>query len=92
MKAILSSGYIKASTNSQRDAAFGAGLYFTQFGPDTITRDLIKNNWNDGTPIITSRNISAETKFFIRIPTKYIPGVVRVGDDRDAWFYPNDCI
>jgi len=42
---ILESGVLQPSTNTQTDAAFGEGWYFTDLGPTTCEKVLMKYCW-----------------------------------------------
>eukprot|EP00112_Aurelia_sp_Birch-Aquarium-sp1_P025068 Seg816.3 transcript_id=Seg816.3/GoldUCD/mRNA.D3Y31 product="hypothetical protein" protein_id=Seg816.3/GoldUCD/D3Y31 len=46
---ILKSGYIKSSTDTQLDCAFGMGVYLTTLNPNEHSKEVIaKNNYEHG--------------------------------------------
>ncbi|KXJ13888.1 uncharacterized protein LOC110239668 [Exaiptasia diaphana] len=55
---ILSSGIIKESTDTQRDAILGKGVYVTDLPPRTLDNQLLVNNYDGATKAGDTNNVS----------------------------------
>jgi hypothetical protein len=85
---ILRHGVIKSSTDINRDAVLGKGVYLTSLPPSTDDWKLIENNW-DGN-IETFFNNLSKTDYYIVFDSNYLPRLVKGKGDRNVWMVPYD--
>ncbi|XP_069126616.1 uncharacterized protein [Argopecten irradians] len=87
---ILKSGYIKQSTDTKNDAAYGVGTYFTSHGPDKSQRDIARNNYDGYRNQHADQMLkSGKTDAIIAVdlPTK---DVTKAPSDRDIYVSKGD--
>ena len=83
-QAIDKSGYIKKSTDTQRDAILGQGVYLTSMTPNNSSQSVLKNNYDGAAgkyPDNTQRHIRIATNSLDQSKLKRLP------KGRDVWVY-----
>ncbi|XP_033729281.1 uncharacterized protein LOC117318403 isoform X1 [Pecten maximus] len=87
---ILQSGYIKQSTDTKTDAAYGPGTYLTRMGPDKSQSDIAKNNYdglNNQFADKMLRDGKTDVTIAIDLPSTK---VTKAESDRDIYVSPGD--
>ncbi|XP_033729286.1 uncharacterized protein LOC117318406 [Pecten maximus] len=87
---ILQSGYIKQSTDTKTDAAYGPGTHLTRMGPDKSQSDIAKNNYdgvNNRFADIMMKEGQTDVAIAIDLPSTK---VTKANSDRDMYVSPGD--
>lgn len=84
--AILQSGYIKKSSDTVNDAAYGPGTYLTNYGPKKSMSDVAENNY-DGIASQMEKAGRVDAIIAVDIPTKDYD---QVHSDRDICLVKGD--
>ncbi|XP_033729287.1 uncharacterized protein LOC117318407 [Pecten maximus] len=86
---IIQSGYIKQSTDTKTDAAYGPGTYLTRMGPDKSQIDIARNNYDGCDQFADEMLRAGKTDVTIAIDLASNQ-VTRAKSDRDIHVSPGD--
>ncbi|GAM27162.1 hypothetical protein SAMD00019534_103370, partial [Acytostelium subglobosum LB1] len=84
LKGIKESGQIRPSTNTQTDAAYGTGVYFTEKMPQASNSTLFVNNF-DG-----ASHDPNKLQYYVRVPASEVPDAYQVNSKRNIVLLPTD--
>ncbi|PNF29924.1 hypothetical protein B7P43_G07270 [Cryptotermes secundus] len=88
---ILVDGVIRRSTDTNRDAVLGKGVYLTALPPWTDDMKLLKNNW-DGSSERRLLEKLDNLDYYIRFDSRDLPNVKRAPGKRDIWMVSYDIV